>query len=314
MDTLRDLSRQDFASFECLVVLQTRPSADELDALMSALPDRLRVYLVDEPNASLARNIGLLEAAHAIVLFLDDDVRIDDPAFLEKHVRNFHDPKLSGVFGQVLAPNEEPTYAPDPAVIEAPGGWARLPANYARRCRVHSGRSNNLAVRRDWAIAVGGMDANFTKGARREETEFNLRYTKRYGHLVFDPEASLVHLSGDGGSRAWGHVRRIVPMHHIIGHWYFLLATIRNGVISPREIVLELRYIGIALLRNPKTGTDIIALSRNVARALWGLVLATRRLLTGPRRIDTLPPGTFEHLTERLSNQHVPDLQAPGAP
>jgi glycosyltransferase involved in cell wall biosynthesis len=275
-------------------MLQTRPSQEEVEAMVSILPHNLRLFFIDEQNASLARNIGLLEARSDLILFLDDDVRIHDQHFLAKHVSNFDDTQISGVYGQVLETGQQPTRAPDPKIIETEKGWMYLPPNYGCRCRTRSGTSNNLAVRRTWAIAVGGMDANFTKGALREETEFNLRYTKRYGPLVFDPDASLVHLSSEGGSRSWGHVRRTVPLHHIMGRWYFLIASLCNGVLSPAATMQELRSIAIGLLRNPQTGWNIVAFVHNVLRAIYGLMLAARQRFRGPRYVDSIYPGSYE--------------------
>jgi glycosyltransferase involved in cell wall biosynthesis len=294
LDTLRDLATQEIDRLECIVVLQTRPSNEELRAMKSTLADNLRVFFVDEANASLARNIGLMQAKSDIVLFLDDDVRIENRHFLEKHLENFKDTDLPGVYGQVLERGQEPAFAPDRRIGEAANGWMYLPANYGHPCRTRSGTSNNLAVRRAWAIAVGGMDANFSGGALREETEFNLRYTRRYGLLAFDPDVSLLHLSGEGGSRAWGHVRRTVPMHHIVGRWYFLIASLCNGVLTPKGAVLELRSIGVGLIRNPRTGWSIPALMWNILRALYGLILAMFLRMRGPRYIKSIDPGSYE--------------------
>ena len=264
----------------------------------------LRYFITDVPNASLARSIGLREARGNIVLFLDDDVRISNPDFLSNHRRHYANPRVSGVYGQVLEVGQHPISHPDPEEIEMnlDRGWMKLPANYAHRCRTRNGASNNLSVRREWALAVGGMDAWFEKGARREETEFNLRFTKRFSPLVFDPQASLIHLSAEGGSRAWGHVRRTVPMHHIVGHWYFLLRALRDRTLGAWGLSLELRFIAIALIKNPQVGRDPVTFMRNVGRALWGLFVALTRLMRGPRRIETLDAKVYREITtERIA-------------
>lgn len=296
-DALHDLDRQDLPTKECLVVLQTQPSEAELEELLQAFKGPLRIFLLDERNASLARNVGLREARHDIVLFLDDDVRIENPGFLRRHAGNFDDAVLSGVYGQVLEPGQRP----DPPTGPDDNGKAllRVPPTHARRCRVRDSASNNLSIRRQWAMVAGGMDANFERGARREEAEFNLRYTKRFGPLIFDPEATLVHLSAGGGSRTWGHVRRFVPMHHIVGHWYFLLASIRDRTQSPREIAGELRHIATALLRNPRAGWNPLGHARNLGRAVWGFGIAAWRLRRGHRRIEELDGASYRLLAER---------------
>lgn len=297
LDALSDLARQRDVDFEVVVVFQNDTTSEEIDELAAALPGRFRPFRVNEPNASLARNVGLSEARGDVVLFLDDDIRVPDPNFLSKHVEYFSDAACAGVYGQVLEVGQTPTDTPTPELIATDWGWRRLPANYSRRCRTRNGASNNLAVRRDWAIAVGGMDAWFERGARREESEFNLRYTKRHGYLTFAPDASLIHLSGEGGSRHWGHVRRTVPMHHIIGHWYFWLAATRDRSQGFRGAAIELRSISVALLRNPRTGADPFAFAYNLARAFWGFCHAFGRLWRGPRRLETLSKDQYSSLS-----------------
>jgi glycosyltransferase involved in cell wall biosynthesis len=294
-NTLSDLAQQSEPA-ECIVILQGDEPNTHLVELQKNLTIPVRVIHSSEPNASLARNIGLREASGEIVLFLDDDVSITDPDFLKKHLRNYKDPTIPGVYGQMLEVGQYPVSDPDPSLIKTDGGWLYLSANYSRRCRTRNGGSGNLSVRRKWAIASGGMDAWFERGARREETEFNLRYTKTYGPLVFDPEASLVHLSAEGGSRNWGHISRTVPMHHIVGYWYFLLAAIRDRTLGIKGIIRELRLIAIALLKNPRTGWNIPAFGWNVLRALAGFAIAFSRLIRGPRRLDWLDSGIYREI------------------
>ena len=293
IDCINDLTAMSLMPHEVLIIEQGEvpaplPAPGQFD---------VREFYCKHPNASLARNIGLAEAKGEIVLFLDDDVRIPNPDFLKNHLRHYDDPTVPGVYGQVLEVGQRSTVQPDPEVIETDYGWMQLPANYARACRTRNGASNNLSVRRDWALAVGGMDAWFEKGARREETEFNLRYTKRHGPLVFDPEADLTHLSAGGGSRTWGHVRRTVPMHHIVGHWYFLLRAIRDRTLGARGLGLELWHIAVALLKNPQVGWNPLLFLRNAARAAWGLGIALTRLIRGPRRIETLNRSAYHEIS-----------------
>jgi hypothetical protein len=234
---------------------------------------------------------------------LDDDVRIPNKSFLQNHLMHYVDPGVAGVYGQVLEVDQPSTNSPKPEIIEQDWGWMVLPANYNQRCLTRNGGSGNLSVRRDWAIEVGGMDAWFEKGARREETEFNLRYTKRYGPLVFDPNAGLIHLSASGGSRTWGRVRRTVPMHHIIGHWYFFLRALNDQTLGRYGMALELRHIAIALVKNPQVGRNPFLFFLNSVRALWGLTAALSRLFRGARRIETTNTADYREITLRTDPQ-----------
>lgn len=305
-DTLRDVSRQWDIEFECLLVMQIKLPQDEINELYSLLPGRVRIYEHDVASASAARNIGLLVARYPIVLFLDDDVSIGDPGFFAHHSQNFSDTTVSGVVGQVLEVGETTTATPDVSEKPLAIGWRYLRPSYSQRCRTLDGRSNNLSVRREWAVAVGGMDLWFTRAARREETEFNLRYTKKYGAYVFDPLASLVHLSADGGSRSWGRVSAgTVPMHDIVGHWYFLLCALRNRTLTAQVTWQELRLIAIALLKNPQIDKSPARLVVNLARAVAGLVVASARFVQGPRRIDRMQKSSFRLVEQSNRSEGV---------
>lgn len=289
---LQDLRVQTI-EHECIVVVQgDYNDFSELRRMSNPL-SKMRIFQCDTFSASMARNIGLLEACGEVVLFLDDDVRILDRHFLEKHAVNYEGSSVSGIYGQVLEVGEKPTMRPDPSIIETDWGWNFLPPNYGRRCRTRNGGAGNLSVRREWAINIGGMDSWFERGARREETEFNLRYTKRYGPLLFVPEASLVHLSADGGSRNWGRMVGTVPMHHIVGHWYFFLCSLRDRTLGCWGIFFELRHISIALLRNPQSGGGLFTLARNSIRSVAGFGIALSRIVRGPRRIVQLSPDVY---------------------
>lgn len=299
IDCLNDLCKSTVKPCEVIIIDQgnQRPNPGIFNC---GLP--VRHFRCTSPNASLARNIGLLKARGRIVLFLDDDVRIRNPDFVLNHIRHYEHSDTCGVYGQVLEVGQLPTDHPAPPIIETDWGWMKLPANYSRPCKTRNGGSGNLSVRRDWALNVGGMDAWFEKGARREETEFNLRYTKSYGLLTFDPEAGLIHLSAAGGSRSWGAINRSVPMHHVVGHWYFLLRAAKDRTLSLRGLIHEMRYILVALLKNPQAGYSPFLALNNAARALWGLGLALSRLFRGPRRIDLV---RSEHYYQVVAEQAV---------
>lgn len=259
-NTLVDLSRQTVQNYEIILIDQTPHGAP----LPSWEKDsRIRYYYSDIPSASAARNLGLQLARCSVVLFLDDDVVIKRKEFLANHLRHYVHPEVSGVAGGVhtaSTPNKLPNL---PRLSRLPEiGWLFFPGNYDKPCRVRNGASSNLSVRRDWARAIGGMDEHFVKGAHREESNFNVRYTARFGPLVFDPEADLFHIGNpNGGIRNWDIDKLVKAQQHFDGALYFALCTphlkwrplyIAETLwyfILKKPILLQPRAIKIALKR-----------------------------------------------------------------
>ncbi|NPA67867.1 MAG: glycosyltransferase family 2 protein [Chlorobi bacterium] len=236
ISTLKDLAKQNLNSdfWECLIITQTKFSDRFLSEITTSGIKNLRIFFLEEPNASLARNIGLKEAKFDIVLFLDDDIIIENNQFLNNHLSNYDkNPNLCGVFGQVLSVERKKRNERHKLSRNLDYGWLYFPPNFNKPCKTRNGASCNLSVIQKYAVSVGGMDANYVKGAHREETDFCLRLTKKYGLMNFDPEASLIHIGEPtGGVRSWGYNAGVHPMHHITGEWYFIL----NGLFRYKTI------------------------------------------------------------------------------
>jgi glycosyltransferase involved in cell wall biosynthesis len=233
-DTIRMLLAQSHPPYEIIIVDQTQ-SHDEVT--WQTLTDweaegSIRRLHQKELNASLARNAGALAATGQVLLFLDDDIDIE-PDFVAAHVRNYADPNIVAVSGQVLE-GRRPVVNDLPAAAENDTfGWIYFPKNYGKRCRTNWMTSTNFSVRKDVFIAVGGMDANYPKGAFREESDFSQRFQCAGYRFLFDPEASVYHLGAtgapEGGSRSWISNKRIAGWHHCVGDWYFTFGYFRQS-------------------------------------------------------------------------------------
>jgi glycosyltransferase involved in cell wall biosynthesis len=297
LNTLDDLLCQDHQDWECIIVSQGDNWQTLAPALHMKMPENLRFFHLKEPNASLARNIGLREAKGEIALFLDDDVVIKRRDFLANHARHFKDPKVSGVAGQVVGPDEQTRTERHRMSNCKRNGWLYFPPNFTGQSYVRNGASNNLSVRRKEAIESGGMDAHFVKGAHREESDFCLRYTDAYGLMVFDPEASLIHLGERvGGCRNWGMNEGVHPLHHVAGEWYFILRGVEAGSIS----IMDLAHHGFALLRRQIMNRPNLRSPQQLLRAIRrsgeGFRVGWGQFRTAPRRITSLQPGDYQEV------------------
>lgn len=236
ISALSDLAKQKLEKYkwECIIVTQNHFGDSFLNKIKHVGIANLKTFYLEEPNASLARNIGLKESKSEIILFLDDDIIIDSDVFLSAHLQNYKkNPELSGVFGQVLSTERIRREERHHLSMNFNYGWLYFPPNFNFACKIPTGGAGNLSVQKKFAIEVGGMDANYIKGAHREESDFCLRLTKKYGLMNFDPDSSLVHIGEPtGGVRSWGYNSAIHPMHHIVGEWYFIL----NGLFKYKTI------------------------------------------------------------------------------
>ena len=230
LNTVKDLSKQLDTKFEVLII-------DQSDQVNHLIVDQIKAYefvkydLVKEiKSASAARNIGISKSKGDVLLFIDDDVIIDDPTFLKKHLRHYRDDHTPGVFGCPLEQSTDQKrefVRPRLSYKNPYYGWLFFRSNYGCHATIAVGRSNNLSVRRAIAIAVGGMDENFDKGAHREEGDFCLRVRNEYGDFVYDPEAVLIHIGNrKGGIRSWNDSSYIRPFHHLEGAFYFVIKSV----------------------------------------------------------------------------------------
>jgi hypothetical protein len=87
-------------------------------------------------------------------------------------------------------------------------------------------------------------------------------------------------------------------MHHIVGHWYFLFAALKQRQLSIRALAMELRHIMTGLIVNPQRGRqfDVTGLLINLWRAMSGAALSMQKLRSGPRRIDSVKPNSYKLL------------------
>lgn len=209
------------AADEVLVVDQTPSHPDEVEARLAALADAgaLRRLRMSRPSIPRAMNLGLREARHEVVLFVDDDV-VPSRDLVSTHAAAHAEPGVVVVAGQVLQPGE----APEPLAGD------RFAFRSSVRQRVDEVIGCNFSVKRATALACGGFDENFVQVAYRYEADF-CRRVARHGEILFEPAASLRHLrTPAGGTRSYGdHLRTLRP-GHAVGEYYFLLsATSRPG-------------------------------------------------------------------------------------
>lgn len=209
-DTLTDILKQDYPNFEVLVVDQTQSHEPETTECLRSLEAAGKIQWLRLKWASLpgARNYGVRHAQGSIILFIDDDVRMES-GFLKAHAQVFVDrPEVGAVAGRVLdrmimagAPqgltiDYLPKQAMDPGIA-----WYYLDlVHTVQPQEVISARGCNMAFRRELFEQHGlRFDERFQGSAVREESDFCLEIRRTGYKIWYAPEAALVHLGEPTG-------------------------------------------------------------------------------------------------------------------
>lgn len=204
LSALRSVVRQtaDPAAWECVVVdnASTDNTAERFARFAAEHPGfRLRRVFEPRPGVSYARNRGLLEARSDLLVWIDDDERIDE-GFLAAYL-DFFDahPDAVAAGGRIIAeyPGGRPRwmskYAEMPVANPMDFGPAVRPFPFAR---VPGG--GNMAFRRAAAVRYGGFDVSLGRVGREltggEENDFFERLLRGGETLWYVPGAVMRHI------------------------------------------------------------------------------------------------------------------------
>jgi GT2 family glycosyltransferase len=212
---LGDLLAQRHAAFEVLVVDQSPEHEAETWEVLRALPSHARHVRLPEPSVTAAVNVGVRLAAAPLLLFLDDDVEIDDRELLARHARHYDDPTIAGVVGRIVNA-ERRADLPRPAASGALGFLA-MNFDHPHPMDVPTAAGANMSFRRELVERLGGFDERYTANAFRWETDFSLRVIRSGYRIRYDPDARVLHHYGTPGGCENGHLLGHTASSHA---WY----------------------------------------------------------------------------------------------
>lgn len=262
LEVTKDLLIQSGIDFELLVVDQSQEDNQELVSL-SRRDSRLRYIHSHDVGTCRARNLGASQAASDIVVFFDDDVRIEDQVLLQKHVQNYHDATIGGVGGRVIDVNTALNRQQSGPVCQVSAtGQVYANATSLTRQDIKAPRGGHMSFRRSVISQVGGFDERFRGNAMREETDFSLRTTRAGWRIVFDPTVTITHLALAGGSRTKERIAWYEDF--FFNEFYFILKNFPIWVI------------GLTLVRKTR---PILACAIYYGRLKWRAVTAPWRML-----------------------------------
>jgi GT2 family glycosyltransferase len=234
---LESLVNQDPGAAEVLVV-DNSPDHSALDLVTRKFP-HVRAVAEPVPGLDFARNRALAEAAHDVVVFLDDDA-VAQPGWLAASARPLLDDAMVGIAtGRVEPLSLE---SEGQKLFEANGGFSRgndhvrLPADAVRLLHgrrapliawaVSVGSGCSLAVRRDLVQRIGGFDPALDMGAALPgggDHDIMWRMLKSGYQVVYEPRAVALHEHRRGVSEAKAQ---------IVGHQRALVALLTKQVVQ----------------------------------------------------------------------------------
>jgi len=197
--TVLDALKQSHQNIEIFVADQTKDFAATLEEINKFGDPRVRYEVISPPSLTSARNYILKNARADIVLFIDDDVKLDKDLVSEHLRARKEHPEAVAIAGQVMQdgfPIKKDVLRFNKYAIPSGVFTATEPAE------TNTFPGGNHSIDRHIALKAGGYDTRYVKNAFREESDMAHRVTKSGGKIFYNPKATLLHLAiGHGGTR-----------------------------------------------------------------------------------------------------------------
>jgi GT2 family glycosyltransferase len=188
-DCLESIARSDYPRdrLEVIVVDDGNQGDSRAAAVVNGVGNRLDVSLrkTDGRGPSAARNLGAGEARGSVLLFTDDDCRVD-PLWLRTLARAVRDTPTTAAGGSIVNQFDDNRWSTaSQRVIDIVYDYYNADPGRATFLA-----SNNLAVRADAFRELGGFDEEFRWA---EDRDFCRRWLSAGNELIYIPAAIVEH-------------------------------------------------------------------------------------------------------------------------
>jgi GT2 family glycosyltransferase len=193
---------------ELIVVDQSDVRHPDLDRFATARDCELRYFWTEERGLSRGRNMGIRNARHPILVFIDDDCRVTPTWFAAMTSVIVRAGERTVVTGRVIPGDAEVEDGFAPSVIDH-----EAPAEYSGRQWRDVLYPNNMGFFRSVIDAVGFFDERLGVGSHfpsSEDNDFCFRLLEAGYRIRYAPEAAVTH-------RAWRTSAAYLPLQWAYG-------------------------------------------------------------------------------------------------
>jgi GT2 family glycosyltransferase len=269
---LEDLSRTLLSPQDEIVVVDNGSGDGTPELVRELFPSVRLLAWTENRGAPAARNAAAADARGDLLVFLDDDTRIEDSEFPSKIRAAFAaTPEASVVAFLILDPASR-----RPRSFEVPRRRKEMASS---PCETSYFISAGCAVTRSAFEAVGGMDPTLVYGF--EELDFSYRAVSLGFRIFYRPEIWLLHRLSSSGRPSW---RRTFYFYR---NKIWISARYLPWIMFVSQVVLWSGYFLKESLRIARPDVFLAALAAGMA-GLPGRL--------GRRRRDRIPPKVIRRL------------------
>lgn len=191
VDAIQSVLKQDFENYELIIVDQSLSHEKVTQNFLQKINNaNIKYFKVAPPSLPAARNFGLEKARAEIIVYIDDDVILDQ-GFIKAHVDCYKKyPDICAVVGRIKSKGQQQAKNL-PFLNKANftiGGF-----DYKEFGFVETGQGCNMSFKKQYLKKIGGFDTNYIANAVREEADAFFRLKNLGLKILFCPKAKLTH-------------------------------------------------------------------------------------------------------------------------
>lgn len=195
------LYKQDYHSFEVLIIDQSELLTSEKQEIINHCPDYVKYYHIEDRGRSLAKNYGILYSEGDLILFCDDDILVPNN-FISTHVSTYHrDKKIGAVSCRLVEDGQPAISVKRPLSTTAYGRLINVPYS-TESCYVTSLNGGNMSFRKEVLDEVGFFEEYFSGTSMVEEPDIAYRIIQIGYKIYFNASITVMHYPQHNGNIA----------------------------------------------------------------------------------------------------------------